>query len=108
MVETMKKWSECMASKGYNYHDPIEASTATFDLLSAENDWDTPRKQEQIETAIADVTCKNETNLVSVWLEVIYEHEKKAVQENLPLIEKNKKYDLASIARSQEIIKEYG
>lgn len=54
------KWSACMASRGYDFASPIAALDAA-DLQSA-----TVSKAE-IRQAVADVTCKQRTDLVARW-----------------------------------------
>jgi hypothetical protein len=54
-------WSRCMAARGYKYSNPQQAADAHWPKTP------TPR-----ETAIAtaDVTCKQQVNLVNTWLTV--------------------------------------
>ncbi|MFJ4539913.1 hypothetical protein ACIP39_28685 [Streptomyces tibetensis] len=57
------RWSACMEKRGYAYDDPWQAINDEAFRGPAV----TPR---EIATAVADVTCKRETNIVGVWCAV--------------------------------------
>jgi hypothetical protein len=63
VVAVFKQWSACMAAKGYDYAAPYDAGN--------DHRWatGTPTAVE-IQTATADVACKQKTNLVGVWYAV--------------------------------------
>lgn len=63
VVAVFKQWSACMAAKGYNYAAPYDAGNDRRWATS------TPTAVE-IQTATADVACKQKTNLVGVWYAV--------------------------------------
>jgi hypothetical protein len=54
-------WSRCMAARGYKYSNPQQAAGAHWPSTP------TPR---ETATAVADVTCKQQVNLVNTWLTV--------------------------------------
>lgn len=54
-------WSRCMAARGYKYSNPQQAGDAHWPSTP------TPR---ETATAVADVTCKQQVNLVNTWLTV--------------------------------------
>jgi hypothetical protein len=54
-------WSRCMAARGYKYSNPQQAADANWPKTP------TPR---ETATAVADVTCKQQVNLVNTWLTV--------------------------------------
>ena len=52
-IEASAEWSQCMATKGFEYHVPLEVSN---------QDWPEPRPQaEESATALADHECRNDT-----------------------------------------------
>lgn len=51
-------WSDCMKTRGFSYRDPISA-VAGFTGKTA--------SATEKRTAVADVSCKQQTNLVRVW-----------------------------------------
>jgi hypothetical protein len=54
-------WSRCMAARGYKYSNPQQAAGAHWPSTP------TPR---ETAIAVADVTCKQQVNLVNTWLTV--------------------------------------
>ena len=54
-------WSRCMAQRGYHYASPQQA---------AGHNWPTTPTAAETETAVADVTCKQQVNLTNTWLTV--------------------------------------
>ncbi len=74
VLAQIKGWSTCMKSAGLNYPDPY--SINDFNL-------DTPRPSaREIQVAIADVECKEKTQLAKTWLKVLAEYEKTALEKN--------------------------
>lgn len=54
------KWSMCMKSRGYSYANPIKAATdRTWDMGK-------PATRREIAIAVADVKCKQQTDLVNI------------------------------------------
>jgi hypothetical protein len=54
-------WSRCMAQRGYHYASPQHA---------AGHNWPAHPTATETATAVADVTCKQQVNLVNTWLTV--------------------------------------
>lgn len=71
--EAMARWSECMSGKGYDYDTPREARNAG---------WPDPVSDEEITTAIADMECMIETNLVGIWHAVETAYQEIAIEKN--------------------------
>jgi hypothetical protein len=72
VVRAKASWQECMASAGFRYADPKAAiSDPQWDLDSAT----VPRAE--VDTARADVRCKESSRLVGVWhdVEVSLQHQ---------------------------------
>jgi hypothetical protein len=106
-ISLNQKWSECMKGNGHNFSDPITARKETFDL-SNDLDLDSPRKKAEIAIATSDATCQADLNYYDIWLGMLYEHQERVIQENLPLFEQEKAYVASLQKRAEEIIKEYG
>ncbi|PKV84341.1 hypothetical protein [Streptomyces sp. TLI_146] len=68
-------WSSCMKSKGYSYTDPMKANDDP--KFSAKN-----ATAAEIETAKADVACKNKVDLIKTWNSVDVEIQKRLIQEH--------------------------
>ncbi len=76
-------WSDCMAAKGYDYPDPWVAND--------DQRWAPPEGLEsgpltdgdpQLATAVADVTCKQEVNLVGISLAVESAYQLEMIEDN--------------------------
>jgi hypothetical protein len=107
MTSLVQKWSECMKEKGHNFSNSIEAYEKTFDMNDDRN-MDSPRKKAEIAIATADVTCKTDLNFRDTWYDILYEHQNRIIQENLPIFEEEKAYSNSLQKRAEDIIKEYG
>ncbi|REH24773.1 hypothetical protein SAMN05428941_6693 [Streptomyces sp. 2114.2] len=60
VVTVFKQWSHCMHDKGYTTAAPVgENLPFNIDVL--------PVSREEINMALADVACKRETRLVTIW-----------------------------------------
>lgn len=61
------RWSACMAARGYRYQSPLQPpADPRFQRSDAAQTASLPEEQ----TAVADVECKRQTNLVGVWFAV--------------------------------------
>jgi hypothetical protein len=76
VVAAFTAWSECMKAQGHQYRDPWQAN-------------DDPRWQgspaatpAETQTAVADVTCKNTTNLLGIWITVETAYQQRALESN--------------------------
>jgi hypothetical protein len=69
-----KAWSRCMTARGFGYGTPQEAEQKNWPHLP------TPV---EIATAVADVTCKAQTNLTNTWLTVEAAYQLALISQNL-------------------------
>ncbi|MEU5697757.1 hypothetical protein ACFFS2_18725 [Streptomyces aurantiacus] len=75
VVAAISAWSACMAKSGYNYRTPSDANNdRVFNT-------DEPTAQETA-TAVADVACKKQTNLVGIWSTVDIAYQKRLIEQN--------------------------
>jgi len=72
VIAVFHAWSACMARAGYNYTDPM----AAMDDPAVE---DAEITAQDIKTALADIRCKDETNLVGVWFTVESAYQNRAI-----------------------------
>ncbi|MFE6866090.1 hypothetical protein ACFVFS_06005 [Kitasatospora sp. NPDC057692] len=79
VLAVFRTWSECMKAEGYDYADPIRvlddprwASAAPTDVERA--------------TAVADVGCKAQANVVGVWFTVEAAYETQLIEQNAPAL----------------------
>lgn len=61
------QWSQCMQRAGFNYRDPWSANDDPTIRDSSDTTNQNPSAR-QIATAIADARCKQQTNLVGLWM----------------------------------------
>jgi hypothetical protein len=74
IVAVDKAWSRCMTARGFGYGTPQEA---------AEKNWPSAPTTVEIATAVADVTCKAQTNLTNTWLTVEAAYQLALIDQNL-------------------------
>ena len=69
-----KAWSRCMMARGFGYGTPQEAE---------QKNWPHLPTTAEIATAVADVTCKAQTNLTNTWLTVEAAYQLALIDQNL-------------------------
>lgn len=69
-----RAWAACMARAGYGYATPQQA---------AQKNWPSAPSPVEIATAVADVTCKAQTNLTNTWLTVEAAYQLALISQNL-------------------------
>jgi hypothetical protein len=67
-------WSQCMARHFYHYASPSEVEGHL---------WKSPPNKTEIKTAVADVTCKAQVNLLNTWLAVEAGYQQALIGQNL-------------------------
>jgi hypothetical protein len=70
----IRAWSACMARHYYHYSSPSQAEG---------QHWRTPPNRAEIATAVADVTCKAQANLLNTWLAVEAAYQQALIGQNL-------------------------
>ena len=70
----IRAWSACMARHYYHYGSPSQVEG---------HHWRTPPNRAEIATAVADVTCKAQTNLLNTWLAVEAAYQQALIGQNL-------------------------
>ncbi|MQS36205.1 hypothetical protein [Streptomyces katsurahamanus] len=67
-------WSACMAQRGYAYDNPF--APARDKRLRADG------KAKEIRVAVADIACKEKTNLVGIWYAVESAYQRQSIRKN--------------------------
>jgi hypothetical protein len=70
----LRAWSACMARHFYHYASPSQVEG---------HHWRTPPNRAEIATAVADVTCKAQVNLLNTWLAVEAAYQQALIGQNL-------------------------
>ncbi|MFG3134302.1 hypothetical protein ACGFZU_42295 [Streptomyces tendae] len=93
VVAAFAKWSACMKGKGYSYKAPMDAND---DIRFAD-----PHKvsQLEIETAEADIACRNEADVTRTWFEAESAIQRSKIAANL------KEINAAAEATKQAVAK---
>jgi hypothetical protein len=90
-------WSECMRRDGFDYRSVWEP---------LEREWPTPPSREEIATAVADVSCKIETNLIGVWVAVESEYQEQHIQQRWDELQELKRWLDAVYRNSARVLAE--
>ncbi|MFD9883116.1 hypothetical protein ACFWZT_16860 [Streptomyces alboflavus] len=69
-----RSWSTCMRQEGFHYSHPMAPGESDRFLRTTE-----PGRQE-IRTAVADVECKRQTNVIGIWISVETVYQKIAIR----------------------------
>jgi len=88
-------WSQCMARRGYSYRNPAAA---------AGKNWPAAPSTVEIATAVADVTCKDQVNLVNTWLAVEAAYQRALISQNLAALASLQSAFRANLSRAQAIL----
>jgi hypothetical protein len=67
-------WSRCMAQRGYHYTSPQQP---------AAHNWPSKPTKKEAATAVADVACKQQTNLTNTWLTVEAAYQTALIGQNI-------------------------
>jgi hypothetical protein len=73
VAAAMKLWSDCMAAGGYRYDTIWQPN---------EEPWPEPANDREIATAVADVRCKRETNLLGTMEAVEAAYQRRAIEQH--------------------------
>lgn len=97
VVAVFKGWAACMSTAGYTYTDPLEAA--------ADPRWTTPAAtRAEVQTARADVSCKQKTNLIGVWYGVESGYEKAAIQQQIQQLTDIKRRWAAAAKKAADLL----
>ena len=73
VLAVQRLWSACMARRGFSYKSPAQA---------AEHNWPAAPTAAEIVTAVTDVRCKTQTNLMNTWLTVEAAYQQALISQN--------------------------
>jgi hypothetical protein len=83
-----RRWSACMAASGYDYANPVQAALGEPGDSDGPSQWTgASPSQLEIQTAVADVACKDKTGLVPQWIRLLAEAQEALVQHYLPQLQ---------------------
>ncbi|MEV6053571.1 hypothetical protein [Streptomyces sp. NPDC052107] len=97
VVAAVRKWSACMKGKGLSYRSPMTA-VSSFSLKSAN-----PSEKERT-TAVADISCKQETHLLDIWFTAESGIQKTMIREHRAALEGLKKDHAANVDTARAVV----
>lgn len=75
VIKAWAMWSSCMAKSGYRYKTPWHANN--------DPQWEGDAASlREIRTAQADISCRNSTNMVGVWVAVESAYQRRLIEKN--------------------------
>ncbi len=95
--EAMRAWRTCMADKGYDYSNVWEPN---------DTDWPEPPGEQEIATAMADVDCKQETNLVGIWMGVEAAYQEALIEQNAEVLDELRDATDSMLRTAAEVLSE--
>jgi hypothetical protein len=107
VVAGFKRWSACMAAEGYDYANPIQAALGEPGDSQVPTQWNVATtagpSQLEIQTAEADVRCKQSTGLLKQWIAAVAEDQARLVQRYLPQLQAGYAAYQKALVRLQEM-----
>lgn len=94
--EAVRRWSACMADRGYTYPDPMAA-------LGDERFLDKDVSREEVETARADMECKTNVRLLQTWFSAETAVQKDMIAGKSAELEKLKEVHASKAAEAREV-----
>lgn len=93
-VAVSQAWSRCMAHRGYSYATPLAAALHRWPKLPSRT---------EIATAVADQSCKAQTNMVHTWQSVQAAYQQALIDQNLTQLAQLQS-DFGSVLRRAETL----
>lgn len=104
---TFGAWSECMADRGHDYDTPVEPLREHEQEAGERSGGQTPvppADEAQIDLALDDVACKDDTDMVGTWFAVLAAHEQDLIDENAEALQDLLDYDAARLRRARDVV----
>jgi hypothetical protein len=98
-----RRWSACMAASGYDYANPVQAALGQPGDSDGPSQWSgASPSQLEIQTAVADVECKDKAGLVQQWIRLLAEDQEALVQHYLPQLQSTMAAYQRNLSRLQQ------
>lgn len=99
--DLFKRWSTCMRKAGYHYDKPFDASG---DKAWTRTDQELRPTSRERETAMADVACRLEINLVGNWYAIEVAYQSRALEAHRAALEKESERLRATERRARQVL----
>jgi hypothetical protein len=96
VIRGFKAWSACMRQAGYSYPTPLTAA--------GDQRWAGAISQAEIQTAVADVRCKQRTDLIGIWFSVESGYENASIQANIQQLTRIRNQWAAASRKAAQIL----
>lgn len=97
VVAVFARWSACMKKKGYAYPDPFAAND--------DQRWQVEKiTQAETDTAVADVTCKKEANVVGTMLVVERAYQQRQIERHAAELDAVRNYVKTRVANAGRVL----
>jgi hypothetical protein len=97
VLAVQRAWSACMARSGHAYKSPAQAQSAS---------WPSTPTPAEIATAVADVACKTQANLVNTWLTVEAAYQQALISQNLTSLAQLQTHFGALLRRAENLLRQ--
>ncbi|QIQ02633.1 hypothetical protein [Streptomyces liangshanensis] len=95
----IKDWSDCMKKSGYDVADPYDAVKLNPSSGNGQ------ASQAEIATAIADIDCKKQTDLVKIWFEEETSIQHEQIAQNALALDELKKKNTAAVKAAERVLR---
>ncbi|WP_406282748.1 hypothetical protein [Streptomyces sp. NBC_00209] len=95
--EVIADWSKCMSGKGYTVDSPYDADKVVVHI-------DGSPSQDEIDVAVADIDCKEATDLVKVWNGTETAIQQQLIADHRSELAKPKESNASAVAAAQKAL----
>lgn len=99
VTAVVAEWSACMKESGYAYASPLDAGGDHPEWRKAP----TPG-QAEVRAAVADVKCKQSTNLIGIWFTLESGYEQEAIQLHLDALNRIRQQWQTAAAKAAQVL----
>jgi hypothetical protein len=97
VLAVFRAWSDCMRKRGFDYPDPFVAND--------DQRWQTQAiSREEIDTAVADVDCKLESNVAGTLLAVESAYQRRLIDEHTTELDAVRNFLTAEVANAARVV----
>ncbi|WP_275702652.1 hypothetical protein [Tessaracoccus caeni] len=106
--EVVNEWVSCMAASGYKATGPLDLEPGDAAWEFRERDPLTPPSEKEVALVLADIDCKEQTDLVKRLSEISWAVEQESVEKNLLALQEDRVKVEQRVARALKEIEKLG
>ncbi|MFJ4189943.1 hypothetical protein [Kitasatospora sp. NPDC089509] len=92
---SLADWQNCMTKRGYDYANPVQASSAA---------WPEQVSQGERDTAVADMNCKEQVKLLATWNAVLNAYQQVYIGRNEQALQADREISQQRIAAAKKLL----